>query len=111
MEYGEILDTRDLIARLEELRGDEDLNDEEREELAALEAVEDAGIADWLYGETLIREDSFTDYARELAEDIGAIDPNAQWPLSHIDWDAAADALKEDYTEVTLDGSTYYVRA
>src|SRR5438270_149803 len=30
---------------------------------------------------TLIAETDFEDYARELAEDIGAIDPRASWPL------------------------------
>jgi len=83
------------------------------EEFAALDAAceEGEGYGDWSHGETLISEDSFTEYARELAEDIGAIDRNAAWPLRHIDWDAAADELKTDYMEITLFGKTFLMRA
>lgn len=62
------------------------------------------------YEPTLISENYFTDYAEQMAEDIGAIDREAGWPLSFIDWDAAAEALKMDYTSVTFDGDTYLIR-
>lgn len=62
-------------------------------------------------GETLIAEDYFQAYAEELANDIGAIDSKAGWPMNHIDWEAAADELKYDYSEVTWDGQTYLVRS
>lgn len=39
------------------------------------------------------------DFAREMAESIGAIDPNAKWPLGHIDWTGAARDLMMDYSE------------
>jgi hypothetical protein len=64
---------------------------------------------DW-YPVTLIRESYFEDYAQELAEDIGAISRDAQWPLSYIDWPRAAEALKMDYTGAEFDGVTYYFR-
>lgn len=67
--------------------------------------------SDWEYGETLIHENSFVEYARELAEDIGAVNREAAWPLAHIDWEAAADALLIDYSEVTYMGETFYGRA
>lgn len=82
-------------------------------ELLALEklAVEgEATTSEWADGAGLIHEDHFQDYAEELAEDIGAIDKNAKWPLSHIDWEAAADELKQDYSTLDFDGETYYVR-
>lgn len=50
------------------------------------------------------------EYAETLAEDIGAIDRNAGWPLMHIDWEAAADALKMDYRQVDYDGVAYWMR-
>jgi hypothetical protein len=92
--------------------GIEPLTEDEAEELAALLALQDeaSGASDWTYGETLIRDDYFKDYAQELAEDIGAINPEASWPLNHIDWGAAADALKMDYTPVEWSGVTYWVR-
>jgi antirestriction protein len=40
--------------------------------------------------------DSLKDYAEELADDIGAIPDDLSWPLTHIDWDAAARDLEYD---------------
>ena len=61
-------------------------------------------------GDGLIPEDEWVAYAQQLAEDIGAIDSNAQWPLSYIDWDAAAEALAQDYETATFEGTDYYYR-
>jgi hypothetical protein len=113
----EIIDTRQLIERAEEIRAElaePDLCEDPEayaEELAEIEAIEEAGIPDFPYGETLIREDYFQTYAQELAADIGALADESAWPLSYIDWEAAADALKVDYIEVEYQGSTYYARA
>jgi hypothetical protein len=112
----DIIDSRDIIARIDELTellegaDPEDYSDE-REELAALQALsDDARSDDWRYGATLIRDSYFQEYAEQLADDIGAIDRNASWPLNFINWEAAADALKADYTSVEFDGVTYWVR-
>lgn len=89
------------------------LDDDEAEELAALQALAEEAegyAADWQYGEALIRDTYFTEYAMQMAEDIGAVDPNATWPANYIDWDAAADALKQDYTSVDFDGVEYWIR-
>src|SRR5215218_9683996 len=51
----------------------------------------------------LIREDTFEEYAEELADDIGVIDRQASWHLCHIAWKAAAEHLKQDHTEVLHD--------
>jgi antirestriction protein len=109
----DIIDSRDVIERIEELEAIEEPNDEEKEELAALLALaeEGEGLADWQYGETLIRNSYFETYAEELAEDIGAIGKDTQWPLSFIDWEAAANALKQDYTAIEFDGVTYWGRS
>jgi hypothetical protein len=127
----DVIDSRDVIARIEELREeiegiegedfdagkvggpDDPVSTELRDELAALEALADEAsnyAADWTHGETLIRESYFVQYAQELADDIGAIDRNAKWPLSCIDWDKAANELKADYTEVDYDGVSYWIR-
>jgi hypothetical protein len=53
-------------------------------------------------GVTLVHERYFKEYAKQLAEDIGATSSNAAWPLYHIDWDAAAEELKQDYCEVDV---------
>jgi hypothetical protein len=57
-----------------------------------------------------IDEDYFEDHARELAEEVGAINSDLEWPCTHIDWSAAADELRSDYTEVEYDGNNYLVR-
>lgn len=83
------------------------------EELKTLKALAEEGEAspDWTYGETLIRDSYFETYAQELAEDIGAVPKDLSWPCCHIDWDAACDALQQDYLEVDFDGVTYWIRA
>ena len=119
------VDVRDIIERVEELENtvppaeesDGDDN-EDREELATLVGILDdlkgnGGDEQWRgdwYPTTLIRETYFEDYARELAEDIGAIDKNAAWPARHIDWEAAAQELLQDYQETDIEGTTYYYR-
>src|SRR5574343_1100147 len=111
-----VIDSRDIIARIDYLEYlDEepptDDNAEERAELAALRSLAESGYsADWSYGATLIRDSYFEEYAQELAEDIGAIGKDLPWPACHIDWEAAADALKQDYTSVDFDGVEYWVR-
>lgn len=82
-------------------------------ELAALKALADEAsgyAADWQYGEQLIRDSYFKEYALELADDIGAIDRNASWPMTCIDWDQAASELQMDYSAVDFDGVTYWIR-
>jgi hypothetical protein len=93
----DVIDSRDVIARIEELRDTlEALREEfdsnpandgvdfanwsrnqtamtsaEVDELAALEklAEEASGSPDWTYGESLIRESYFTDYIEQLIDD------------------------------------------
>lgn len=116
-------DSREVIERIADLEalatnGDGKidaalLDDEDAEEYAALDELRndaDGVIADFEYGETFISEAHFADYAEELAYDIGAIDREASWPLNRINWDAAADDLKTDYTEFEFRGTTYYAR-
>ena len=151
----DIINSRDIISRLEELRDerqdltdavedaqttiddlDDEATDEDRQnskdeldaaqanldewdtenkaELDALEAVNSEGedyAADWTHGETMIREDYFEVYAQQLAEDIGAIPADLKWPFTHIDWESAAEELKQDYSTINFDGTDYYVRS
>jgi len=114
----DVIDSRDVIARIEELENDR--NDEnagllEREvaELEALTALADEAsdyTDEWQDGAVLIRDSYFEDYAQELAESIGAIDSTATWPNNCIDWERATRELQMDYTEVDFDGVTYWIR-
>jgi hypothetical protein len=50
-------------------------------------------------------------YAQELADDIGAVSRDAKWPNNHLDWDAAAAELEQDYMSVTFNGEEFLMRA
>jgi hypothetical protein len=107
----DVIDSRDVIDRIDNLDGTED--ESEQEELKALLALQEEAQGyseDWRYGSPLIRDSYFEAYAEELADDMGAIDRNAGWPLTCIDWEKAADELKQDYTSVEFDGVTYWIR-
>jgi len=122
------IDTRDIIARfeeLEELQSDHEadptgghFSDEDALELASLTELlaeldgmggDEQWRGDW-YPVTLICDSYFQAYAQELAEDIGAIDRNASWPNNCIDWEEAAQELQSDYASVEVNGFTYWTR-
>lgn len=124
----DIIDSRDVITRMDELQDQyiADINgeegsswtDEDQRELITLEDLARQGESnaeDWYHGSTFIRYDYFTEYAKDLAMDT-ASDPehlrmmNDEWPFNCIDWEKAADDLLVDYSEVTFDGVTYYIR-
>lgn len=121
----DLIDIRNVIERVEELEDQlgpmdeaDGTDQDERLELATLVALLDeckgnGGDEQWRgdwYPITLIRDTYFEDYARELAEDIGAIKDDASWPYTCIDWERAARELQMDYTAIEFDGVTYWVR-
>lgn len=86
--------------------------DEATEYKALKELAEQAeSYGDWRYGETLVRDSYFANYAQQLAEDIGAVNANASWPNNCIDWEQAARELKMDYTSVYFGGVEYWLRS
>ncbi|MCP3017435.1 hypothetical protein [Cupriavidus basilensis] len=91
----------------------EDFDQDMQDELKVLRelAEQGEGYGDWAGGETLIRREYFPEYARQFAEDIGAINRDARWPLQHIDWEAAADELEDGYTVIDFDGTDFLMRA
>lgn len=107
-------DTRDLVDRYAELRQEEDLKVEEREELAALDKVlkevrEYAGDLPE-DGVTLVRADYFVEFCRILVSDwCGEIPPNFPSYIK-IDWEETAENLRVDYMSVEFLGNTYWYR-
>ena len=115
-----IIDVRDIIARVEVLEDERDTEAEgfDDSELADLESLlaelvgmggDEQWRGDW-YPVTLIRDTYFKDYAQELAEETGAIPDNVTWPCSCIDGARAARELQYDYSSVEIDGVTYWTR-
>jgi hypothetical protein len=123
----DVLDSRDIIARIEQLQAirepgpveegvldpDDYTADQDIlfDELAALEALAEqaSGASDWDSGEQLIRDSHFQTYARELADELDSA-PAQTWPYQHVDWEAAANELQQDYTPVEFAGVTYWIR-
>lgn len=125
-----VIDVRDIIARVLELRDERDeynekmgspdawdgVPDGDPEELAMLEAIlsELAGYggAEEFDGDgypiTLIADSYFQKYAKDLAEDSGMVDTNASWPMNCIDWEQAARELQMYYSSIKIRDFTYW---
>jgi hypothetical protein len=86
---------------------------EEADELKILKELAEEGedSPDWSYGETLIRDSYFEEYAQQLAEDCGMVQSGVGWPNSCIDWAQAARELQMDYTQVEFDNVTYWIHS
>lgn len=99
----DILDARDVVEGYQRWRVSDELAAIEESNIDFEELADDDPV--------LIHDRYFEDYARELAEDIGAIDKGASWPNTYIDWEAASNALKMDYTAYEIAGHTYWGRS
>jgi hypothetical protein len=87
-------------------------NSDEAEELRVLQALAEEGEAacsDWHNGEALIRDSYFAEFAQQYAEDIGAISNDTAWPCDCIDWERAAEELRQDFTSVCFDNVIYWI--
>lgn len=49
------------------------------------------------------------EYAEEYAYETGAVE-RGSWVEKYVNWEKAAEDLKEDYTEVEILGHTFYLR-
>lgn len=59
---------------------------------------------------TMIADSYFVEYAQELAYDCGMVSKSTAWPLCHINWEAAAEALQStDYESYDFGGDTYWI--
>lgn len=126
----DVIDSRDIIERIELLESDPERDEVGDAELHLLQAVADEGADyayDWEYGETLILDSFFEDYARELVEECGYFQQDASpstyfggstqridwdaWPYRCIDWAKVAEELKMDYMTITVGRFTYWIRS
>ena len=132
-----IIDSRDVIERIEELKAewsdavetDEETHDPDdyalseddwsvglgtdgaAEMVALLELASEGKdyAPDWEYGATLVADHEFTDYAKQMAEDCGYIDEDGPMHM-YIDWDKWASDARVDYSGISVNGDTYWVR-
>lgn len=136
----DVIDSRDVIARIEELKDELGLSEGDFDEhgvnlrnsfnadpekadlyaeLKALEALAEEAeqySSDWTHGETLIRRSYFVDYISEIISDCYELPKELTsgiWPYRHIkiDYEAAADEAEQDYTSVDFDGVEYLIRS
>lgn len=107
------------VKELDRLKGLSDFDtwldlsdDDDAEELKSLRRLAEEGesCSEWRDGACLIREDYFTEYCEELCKDIGDVPRNIPAYLV-IDWEATADNLRMDYSEIEYDDVTYLVRS
>ena len=132
----EVIDSRDVIARIEELENEQSdlvqqLSDGEITEAEMVAFDEDKGreldalrelaaeaefSPDWIHGEQLIRASYFVQYITELIDDCYDLPKEltrGDWPYRHItiDFEAAAKEAEQDYNSVDFDGVEYLIRA
>lgn len=115
----DVIDSRDVIARVEEMQQCIELgempDDADAAELAALQdlALQGADVDDWQDGAILVRETYFVDYIRETWQDTREPEVEvlaSRWPFNCIDWELAARDAYPDYSHVSFGGVTYLVR-
>jgi hypothetical protein len=115
----DIIDVRDIIARVEELEPEvaENGEGEHIAEWKTLTSIlyelkgyggDEQWRGDW-YPITLIDESYFVEYVQEMLADCDAIPANIP-DYVVIDWEATARNIKVDYSEVDIEGRTYFYR-
>lgn len=113
--YDDVIDSRDIIERIQELETlltDESTNAqflnwcEEYDMLVTLAEECAQYNSDWEYGVSLVRYSYFEDYMDEMIEDCYELPKDLPFWMS-IEFDY--EALKQDYAEVEFDGITYYI--
>ncbi len=120
----QVWDTRDLVERQDELEaiiacvldGDPapadygDIMAEYEQGLEIIVEVDGYSGDTCRDGITMIADAYFEEYAKELAEELGVISDKHEWPYTCIDWEEAANALQEDYTEIEIQKEIFWYR-
>lgn len=102
-----ILDVAKLRAEHAKLQKKKKRDEDDTDRLKALSDLFDHL---WSGATALISDDGFEDFARDDAESVTGIDMS-QWPFDHIDWEAAAISLQQDYKPIDFDGETWWYHA
>lgn len=106
----DVIDSRDIIERIEELESIEgEMDKEEHEELMILKSLakQCQDYSDWEYGEILIHRDYFKTYMNEMVQDCYEL-PQDMPSFMSITLDY--EMLEYDYASVYFYGQEYLIR-
>ena len=92
---------------VEEWRDDKVYDFEHIDEINELEDE----ITEFSFGETLIPNDDFTEYCKDMVEDCYNLKDVPDFIKDNINWEGVASDLGVDYSNVTYQGVSYLVRA
>ena len=99
----------DILFEEEEIESWKEYFEEELQEIEEINSIEVELGSEFEYGVTLVDVDDWEEYVEELLEDLGYIPKDFQSWIE-IDWEATANNVKVDYTEVTYQGNSYLGR-
>ena len=92
---------------VEEWRDDKVYDFEHIDEINELEDES----TEFSFGETLIPNDDFTEYCKDMVEDCYNLKDVPDFIKDNINWEGVASDLGVDYSNVTYQGVSYLVRA
>ena len=99
----------DILFEEEEIESWKQDWQEEINQITCIDEIEDEIGSEFDFGVTLIPEDDFTDYVEDFLKDCGYISYDfPSW--IEIDWEATAENVKQDYSELEYEGETYFYR-
>ena len=111
LSFEDLLDSRNLQERIDELEDIAEENEisqaEQEELLALLEVKNELEWAGWEHGISLIRDSYFEEYAEDLFDDCYAHNIPANL-RSYIDYKAFARDLQMDYSIVEFNGVDFW---
>ena len=109
--YEEMIELfEDILFEEEEIESWKQDWQEEINQITCIDEVEDEIGSEFDFGVTLIPEDDFTDYVEDLCKGYGYTSDDLPSGIE-IDWEATAEDVKQDYSELEYEGKTYLYRA
>jgi hypothetical protein len=102
------LDSRDMLARIEYLESESELDDEDKDELKSYQELRaEIGEEYFNMGVTFIKDTYFSEAMRDDFLEFNQIDEALE---CYIDFDAWETACSMDYTDIEIGGYTYSYR-
>jgi hypothetical protein len=104
----DIVDSRNIVERMEYLKSEAELDDEDRDELKSYQELrEEIGKRNFDSGISFIKDTYFSEAMREDFLEFNRIDEALE---CYINFDAWETACSIDYTDIEIGGYTYSYR-